>query len=277
MKKSMIVSSVLIGLMAASLPAAAQRTEAQNKAMLKGFEQAFVQQVPTACLNNLCFQTQWEALAYCQGFAEEAVNTQNFPIETHKTLQNTLNTCTNLLKNTSEESACLSPEKQNNAQEQGRKSLLRLLAQSNPYGKGVSYVDGYRQLGQVAADGAQQVAQVYKDGYQNMAEGYKKADYVDGYRQMGQAVANAYKDGYQNMAEGYKKVDYIDGYRQMGQAVANTYKDGYQNMAEGYTKVSYTDGYRQLWQAIKNFIKEGCRAKAKGDLILWQEFQKKHH
>lgn len=246
MKKATVISSVLIGLLATALPAAAQRTEAQKDAMLKGFEQAFVQQIPSMCLNGFCFQDTTEALAYCQGFAQEAAKTNHFPAAAQNTLNNTLNTCTQLLQQTSKTAVCLTQERQAKAQEQGRKSLLSLLAEGNQYRGQSNYVDGYRQLGQAAAQGAQ-------------------------------AVAQAYKDGYQNMAEGYQKVSYTDGYRQMGQLVADTYKRGYQNMAEGYQKVSYTDGYRQLWQAIKNFIKEGCRAKAKGDLILWQEYQKKHH
>ncbi len=277
MKKATVISSVLISLLTTALPAAAQRTEAQKDAMLKGFEQAFVQQIPSMCLNGFCFQDTTEALAYCQGFAQEAAKTNHFPAAAQNTLNNTLNTCTQLLQQTSKTAVCLTQERQAKAQEQGRKSLLSLLAEGNQYRGQSNYVDGYRQLGQAAAQGAQAVAQAYKDGYQNMAEGYQKVSYTDGYRQMGQLVADTYKQGYQNMAEGYQKVSYTDGYRQMGQIVADTYKQGYQNMAEGYQKVSYTDGYRQLWQAIKNFIKEGCRAKAKGDLILWQEYQKKHH
>lgn len=245
MKKAMVVSSVLIGLFAVAFPAAAQRTDVQKEAMLKGFEQAFVQQIPATCLNGFCFQTAAEALAYCEGFAEEATQVKTLPPASHRKIENTLNSCANLLKTAPAQSACLTPQSKAQAQEKGRTGLLSLLAAGNQHRGQSDYVDGYRQLGKVTAQGAQQVAQ-------------------------------AYKDGYQHMGEGYQDVNYIDGYRQIGQAVAETYKDGYQHMAEGYQDVNYIDGYRQIWQAIKNFFKEGCRAKVKGDLLLWQEYQKKH-
>ncbi len=278
MKKNLVLSLLLTGILTTAFPAAAQRLTPKDEALLKGVEKAVASQIPSACINDSCFYNTSEALAYCQGFAQAVTETDSLPSTADLLLKNTLTQCKQVLQ-TASSGSCLSQTAYESAKKQGRQSWISVLMKGTPAQNAaaaqVDYVDGYRQMGKGIAQGAHEVAEVFNDGYQNMAEGYGAVSYVDGYRQMGKGiaqgaheVAEVFNDGYQNMAEGYTKVSYVDGYRQMGKGiaqgaheVAEAFNDGYQNMAEGYTKVSYVDGYRQMWQYIRNFFRHSCQGK----------------
>ena len=238
-----------------SMPAVAQNLSSNDQLLIKRIERAINKSLPSICLNGFCFRSKTEALAYCEALAESVVTHRHaVPALDPDLLKDTLTDCSALLKSAKKE--CIAPVFLAQAKEQGKKSFWKILSDANraaaeSYTQ-LSYVDGYRQIGQG-------IVKTYKDGYQNMAKGYTQVSYVDGYRQIGQGIAKTYKDGYQNMAKGYTQVSYVDGYRQIGQGIAKTYKNGYQNMAKGYTQVSYVDGYRQLWQEIKNFFKQICK------------------